>query len=38
MPSITIGMYLNKEDYSKYLAEKEKLNAVARDALMKELK
>jgi len=33
MPNVQITLYLNEEDYKKYLKDKEEYNTIARTAL-----
>ena len=38
MPNTTISVYLNDEDYVKYIQNKEKINEKVREAVKEQLK
>ena len=38
MPSVNIAVYVSNEKYAEYLKNREKLNKIAREAFMRELK
>ena len=37
MPSAVISIYLNEEDYQKYIKDKEKYNSMAREVIKREI-